>query len=247
MEEIIESTVNAEPAEVVAPINEQSTNNESSEVVDTQVDNKPTQSAEENAKYAAIRREAEQKAYAKAQDDMIATMYGKSHGIYTKADYDKAVKAQQQKEEAEAKGIDPELYKRMADLEETVNMTKAEKAEYERQLNIIKEDTALQTDETFGDYYKDHSAEIKEMANQFKVDLQTALLLSIKDNFKAIKEGTTKKAQQETINNIIKNGQNSPGSVANGGHLPSKSIKDLSSTDFNKLREAALRGEVKEF
>lgn len=106
MDEIL-STVNAEPAANVEPQNNEAVNNEPTqaniaEPAEPQQGNEPqqkqAQSPEENAIYAKIRREAEQKAYAKAQDELIARMYGETHGIHTVAEYEAAIAKQQEEE-----------------------------------------------------------------------------------------------------------------------------------------------------
>ena len=79
-----------------------------------------------------------------------------------------------------------------------------QKAELERQIKMIAEHDELSKDESFGDYYSQYADSIKENANKWGVDLNTSMLMSLRDNFKAFKEGTSKKAQQDTINNIIK-------------------------------------------
>jgi hypothetical protein len=105
------SPVNAEPVVNVEPQNTEPINNEPAEptgqtvnavdgeVTPPTVDVKQVQSAEENARYAAIRREAETKAKEKARDELIAEMYGESHGIRTYADYQKALEEAARQEE----------------------------------------------------------------------------------------------------------------------------------------------------
>jgi hypothetical protein len=112
MSEIIESSSSVEPVVNVEPqATEVDTNEQATEVVSSsenvEVTNpqeqqtKPVQSAEDNAKYAAIRREAEAKATEKARDAVIAEMFGESHGIRTYAEYQAALKAEQEARELE--------------------------------------------------------------------------------------------------------------------------------------------------
>lgn len=77
----IESTVNAEPEVNVEPqdngqvnSNVETVNADNGEVTTPQQTEKPVQTAEDNAKFAAIRREAEAKAQARARDETIAEM-----------------------------------------------------------------------------------------------------------------------------------------------------------------------------
>jgi len=112
MSEELESSVNAETAEIVEPQVEQTEQNipESSaevEVAEPQQE-KPVQSKEDNAQYASIRRETE----SKTRDKMISEMYGDSHGIHTYSDYQRAVEQNaeaQRKADLEEKGIDPSV------------------------------------------------------------------------------------------------------------------------------------------
>jgi len=246
--------------EVVTSNEEQvneSTESVNEEVTTSQENEKPVQSAEDNAKYASMRRQAQLEAQTQTQqaiDAEYSRLYGESNGIHTKADYDKAVKEyereQQIQADAERQGVSEEYIRRLKDVEDTVATTKAEKqeianqkAELERQIAMIAEHETLSKDETFSDYYNEHQEDIKASAKNFKVDLTTAMLLSIKDNFKAIKEGTTKKAQQETINNIIKNKSTSTGSLGQGAANDNLSVNDMPKEDFNKLLDRVRSGE----
>lgn len=100
-----ETTVNAEVEEVVTPQNldsEESTEAiESSEVSESeQEESQPSQTPEENAQFAKVRREAEQKARDKARDELIAEMYG-DQGIQTYADYQRVIAEQKEAERLE--------------------------------------------------------------------------------------------------------------------------------------------------
>ena len=105
MDGIIESTVNAEPVVNVEPqtnevVTEQVVSTESAigEVATPQQNEKPIQSAEENAKFAEVRRRATEEARTAARDEMIAEMYGQSHGIKTYAEYQEAIANQEQEQ-----------------------------------------------------------------------------------------------------------------------------------------------------
>lgn len=76
------------------------------------------QTPEENAAFAKVRREAEERARVKAEDDVIARLYGESHGIKTMAEYNAAIEAQKEAEriaELEERGIDPEFINKLID------------------------------------------------------------------------------------------------------------------------------------
>lgn len=108
-----ESVVEAHEQETVEQIDNVVEQSEQPEVAEPE---KPQQSPEENAKYAKIRRDAEAKAKAQAQDAVIAEMFGESHGIYTKAQYDAAIKAEKEaarRAEMESQGIDPDYVSKL--------------------------------------------------------------------------------------------------------------------------------------
>jgi len=248
MEENIESSVNAESENVVdSPIEQtQPVSSEEVVVAEPQQEEKPQQSQEDNAKFANMRRQIQQESDTRAQkkiDEHYDKTYGKSNGIHSEAKYNEAVRIQDLQAEAEKQGIDPAFYKRFNDMEEENKATKSEKAEYQRQLAQIKEHETLTKDETFSEYYGEHETEIKDNANAWNVDLTTAMMMSIKDNFKAIKEGTTKKVQQDTIKSIIKNGKSSTGSLSQGGGNSNPSVGNMPKEDFNKLLDRVRSGE----
>lgn len=135
-----ESSVNAESVANVEP--QETEQIESTESVHGEVatpqEEKRVQSAEENAMYAQIRREAE----SKAQDKLIAELYGESHGIYSKADYDRAVQAQReeaQRQEYQNAGIDPDLITRIINDNPTVKQANEIIAKQQQQAKINSE------------------------------------------------------------------------------------------------------------
>lgn len=111
----ITSTVNAEPVVNVEPqeTSEPVIDNSVAEPVEEVA--KPQQSKEENAKYAAIRREAEKKAKSQAQDELIAELFGESYGIRTYSEYKKALERENRRKTAEERGVDYNV------LEELIN------------------------------------------------------------------------------------------------------------------------------
>ena len=238
-----ESEVNVEPQETEQAI--ETTDSENVEVTSTQENEKPVQTQEENSKFASMRRQMEQEYSTKQQqaiDKEYERLYSETHDIHSKADYDRIVAEQERnaqiEQEAQQQGVSEDVARRIKDLEDLANTTKSEKAEYQRQLAMITEHETLTKDDTFKDYYNEHVDEIKESAKNFKVDLTTAMLLSIKDNFKSI----SSKAEQKAINSIIKNGKSSPGSIAQGGEQRNESIYDLSNADFKKMQNEVMNG-----
>lgn len=136
MSEILESTVNAEPEVNVEPQQGETTNEPvnagSEEVAPSQVEEKPTQSAEENARFAQIRREAE----AKARDKTIAEMNMEWNGqkittyeqyIKAKAESEQYEREQKIREEYENKGLPDELVEELIESKRDREERKAEK------------------------------------------------------------------------------------------------------------------------
>jgi len=118
-ESVVEAYVPSEDVEVEVKEPEQIEKKlEISEKPEAAEPEKQKQSAEENAKYAKIRRDAEEKARVKAEDEVIAKLYGESHGIRTMAEYNVAIEAQKEAEqlaELEERGIEPDYIKQLID------------------------------------------------------------------------------------------------------------------------------------
>lgn len=145
------STVNAEPVVNVEP-QETVTEPVESEIVQSEATEpnteevaKPQQSKEDNAKYAAIRREAEKK----ARDQMISEMYGESHGLHTYSDYQKAIEKEKQRKLAEEKGYDYDS------LEEIINQDPRIKQASELLTKKEQEERRQQEMFEFLDYYQE--------------------------------------------------------------------------------------------
>lgn len=89
-ENVVDSQLENEQKETVETVNA-----DKEEVATSKQKEKPVQTQEENAKIAAARRTAEQK----AKDDVIAEMYGETHGIKTYAEYQAAIARQREQEQ----------------------------------------------------------------------------------------------------------------------------------------------------
>lgn len=169
-------------------------------------------------------------ATAKAKDELIAEMYGETHGIYTYADYQKAL-AEQKAAEQKAKlqeeiGIDPDalkpVFQQWKESDPDFQELKAIRAEK----NITKALTDLNSelkDAGIDLQLKDLSdAELSKLPNidgilgyvQKGHSLADAFFLA---NKKDIISRQAQTAQQETIKKITANGESSPGSLSAGG------------------------------
>lgn len=151
MSEIIESSNNVvEPVANVEPQIEPSVEPENVESVAEPKQEevaKPQQSKEDNAKYAAIRREAEKK----ARDQMISEMYGQSHNIHTYDEYKKAIERENRRKTAEERGIDYDI------LEEMINDDPRVKQASELLTAKEQEEKTRKEQIEFLDYFKEQN------------------------------------------------------------------------------------------
>lgn len=137
---IVEPVANVEPQNEVIEQVETSTESVIGEVATSQEETKPVQSAEENAKFAEVRRRAAEEARTKAKDETIAEMFGESHGIYTYAEYQVALAKQEQeqhdqaiREEYEAKGLPDDVVNELVEWKRSREQSKAEEVTKQQQ------------------------------------------------------------------------------------------------------------------
>ena len=162
-------------SEVVAPeieeVETEVVESVASEVAtDTQEEvEKVVQTPEENAVFADQRRkyEAEKsEATAKAKDDLIAEMYGESHGINTVKEYEEAMA--KQKEQAEITAIQEEKNYSEEDAKDLfeARQIKAEKAKVLEAQNKTEQQKAAENQQNieFLDYFK------SEQGREFNID-----------------------------------------------------------------------------
>lgn len=230
-----ENTDNAVVEEVVAPQTEEPTEtvetSEPSEVVESEsVETEvapvaeQVQSKEENAKFAEVRKKAEQHAI----DKFISDQYGKSHGIHTEAEYNKAIAEQKQAElleslkdgEADPKDIyeqmkanDPDFQKMKANTQEA--KVKNQLSELNNDLKSLGLDTVINSlDDLVGLENSDSVIKYVEKGNT----LSEAYFLANKQDI--INKNSTK-IQQDTINKIAANGESTPGALSDTGETAS--------------------------
>lgn len=136
-----QSEVVGTQAEVIATEQDNtSTDSALGEVATPQQNEKPVQSAEENAKFAEVRRKAEAEAETRTRDRMISEMYGESHGIHTYAEYQAAIAKQAQeehdqsiREEYEAKGLPEDVVSELVEWKKSREQSKAEQEAKQQQ------------------------------------------------------------------------------------------------------------------
>lgn len=195
------------------------------------------QDAQTNAQYAKMRREYEAKMQAaeiKAKDDMVARIYGESHGIKTFAEYEKAVRDAELQQEAEEAGMDPKTYAKLKELEAKVQT-------YEKQESYSEQDKKLSKDPVTSSIYKQYKDEVRNISNQYGVDLQSAFTFLVGQKLPEI----LGQAQQSTITKIQENGRSSPGSLSKAGSNQSYDAFSMSSKDFEAMVEKAKAGALR--
>jgi hypothetical protein len=169
-------------------------------------------------------------ATSKAKDELIAEMYGDSHGIFTYADYQKAVKESQEAEERarlqEELGVDPDKLKPVfekfkendPDFQE-LRQIRAEKNIHAALSDLNNELKSAGIDLQLNDL---SDAEVAKLPNVDKiVNLIKTKGHSLADAFfiankKDIIAKQAAKAEQEAIKKITANGASSPGSLSSG-------------------------------
>lgn len=233
MENIIESTVNAEPAGNVEPqateqvettVNEP-VNAGKEEVATSPQEDKPVQTAEDNARFAKIRREAEQR----AKDAVIAEMYGQQ-GITTYAQYQEAIQRQQREAEAQQRGIDPGFYNEFQTMKEELNASKREKT-------LLQQDQQLSNHPKTGQLYNEWKNDIHSLAEEYKVDYDTAFTILARERIADVMSSQRTKAEQEAIKGLQSNIQTTPGSLASGGNEPyftREQVASMSQQEVNR-------------
>jgi hypothetical protein len=189
----------------------------------------------------------------RAKDTVIAEMYGESHGIYTYADYQKALADQKAQEERQQfqdeNGFDPDVIKPVVEQMLKSDPRYQRLEQMEREANITA--AVSKFNEEFPDLGVKTFDDIAKLPNIDKVyEYVNGKGLSLNDAYKLANYGdvigkTAQTAQQEAIKKIAANGASSPGSLAAGGEGEGKSIFKMSQTDFRKLQEEVLRGERK--
>lgn len=228
MEEELNTSVNTQ--EVAEPVENTEATEQTAESVDggvaaPQQEERHVQTAEENAKYAAIRRQAEQK----AMDKVIAEIYG-SQGITTYAQYQEAIRQQQREAEAQQRGIDPEFYNEFSSVKEELDNIKREKA-------LMQQEQQLSSDPKVGQLFNEWKAEVKDLANQYNVDYDTAFTILARERIADVMSSQRTKAEQEAIKGLQTNAQTSPGSLSTGGNevfFTREQVANMSQAEVNK-------------
>lgn len=213
-------------------------NNVTEEVVEPQNLDKPIQSQEQNALFAKIRREAEQR----ARDKVIAEMGMEWNGtpIKTYEDYQRAVREKQLMEEAQQQGLDPKFYTDFRNMQDELQS-------YKRNSMIAQQDSELANHPVKGELYNQWKSDVVDLANQYNCDLNTAFSIVLEERLGDVLAMNTKKIQQDTISKLNENKTTTPGSLSAANEQPSTNAWEMSEGDFEKMMEKASRGELKRY
>lgn len=209
---------------------------------------KPVQSAEENARYAEVRRTAEQR----AKDAVIAEMgyvnpvTGQS--IKTYSEFQQVLKDQQFKEQH---GIDPNEVRPLFDEWKKSDPDFQELSNLKQEKIFMEQDNTLKNDPIKGDLYKQWEADVKTQAKTLGCDLNTAFLLMLDTKLGDVLTGAKSKAEQAAIQKITTNGASSPGSLSEGSegeqYFSREQVEGMSKEQINKNWGAIMKSQQKWF
>ena len=245
--------------EVQEDIVEETVESELSEVA-TDTSDKPKQSREENSNFANLRKEYEARIEVEKQraiDQEYERMYGESHGIKSKADYDRAVREQKEAEmlermrteEVDPKEIKEALYKEWENNDPRLKEYEKIKAESYTQ-NQLKElndelkelDIDLQIKSLDDIASLDNADKIVDHIKAGKT-LSEAYFLA---NKKQLIQKEAEKVRQDTLEKTLSLKGSSPGALdQSAGTEHTDSYSTMSADDFNKLKEDVLMGRRK--
>lgn len=249
-----EITENAVTEEVVA-LQETEEAPEVEESESEQVEVAPTteeQTPEENSKFAEVRRKAEAKASKEAIDKFISDQYGESHGIHTKAEYDKAI-AEQKKvellEQLKDGESDPnEVYNKLKENDPEYqsmkearidSLVKSQIEELNSELKGLDIDTVINSIDDIAKL--DNSDEIKSYIDIGNT-LKDAYFLA---NRKSIIQNDRTKIQQKTIKQISANGDAAVGELSDTGEKASlfteEQVDGMSQAEVNENLDLILK------
>lgn len=152
--------------------------------------------------------EAERTALSQEYNSEIADLGMEWNGqpITTIEQLRQAKAEQKLQEEAAKQNVPVEVLSRLTQAERDALEAKNMLSEYQRKEAMNAEATALAADPVWGDFYKSHEADIKAVAEQAKVDLDTAKLIVLnKVGMPKVDEAAIRnKAIQEYIEGKVK-------------------------------------------
>lgn len=209
---------------------------------------KEIQSQEENSKFAEVRRKAEQA----GRDKFISDNYGKSHGIHTEAEFNKAMAEQKQRE------LEESVKSGEVDPRTAYEQMKANDPDFQRLQKINQDNSTKAQIDALNSELKelDININIKSLDDIAKLDNVTEIIGHVKNgktlteayflaNKKQIIEKRAEKVQADTLQKVKALEGASPGSLNNPSEDKAQSIYSLSDADFKKMQEDVMMGRRK--
>lgn len=189
---------------------------------------KPVQDKDTNSAFAELRKKAESEA-AKAkqyeEDLQYAKQYGQ-YGIYSKADYEKAMAAQ----EAQNAGVDPEFYNTVQSLVEKVS-------HYERKDTLSQQEQKLENDPKAGELYKSMKDDVHKYAEQYDVDYDTAFTFLLRQNIDKFKPDV-QKLKDEAVKEYLEKVKSGQKPIEGSGSGPATVVSTPKT--FDEAKKASL-------
>lgn len=214
---------------------------------------KPAQDSNENARYAAARREAEAakaaaeaKAAALERENTIAKKYGKDYGVFSDADISReyghmginTLEDLDNYFEAQQKNVDPEVYSRLKQAESIAQQANEKLSKYERKEKIDGEIAAWKQHEVYGEFFNKWEKDIKDVALQTNVDLYPAMLMVMGAKANELKQPNVEDIKKQAIKEYI-DGLKNQKPVEGGGQSPA--VVQKSSNTWEDARKSALQ------
>ena len=195
------------------------------------------QTQEDNSKFANMRRESDSyRKQAQEADQLMSEIYGQSHNIHSVRDYRAAVAQQKQTEEAEAKGIDPQIYSQFSSMQARLSAMESEKT-------LSAQDAQLSNDPKNGELYKEWRDEIHEIAKTYNSDYDTAFTLLVRERLTDLMSKSSQKAEQKTLSNVINRSKKQVETGSEGGLTGKIDVNSLTDAQMDDMEQRAMRGE----
>lgn len=195
------------------------------------------QTQEDNSKFANIRRESDSyRKQAQEADEIMSQMYGQSHNIHSVKEYRAAVAQQKQTEEAEAKGIDPQIYSQFNSMQARLNAMESEK-------NLSAQDTQLSNDPKNGELYKEWRDEIHSIASEHNVDYDIAFTYLVRERLSELMSKSSQKVEQKTLSNVINRSKKQVETGGESGLTGKIDVNSLTDAQMDDMEQRAMRGE----
>ena len=195
------------------------------------------QTQEDNSKFANMRRESDSyRKQAQEADQLMSEMYGASHNIHSVKEYRAAVAQQKQNEEAQAKGVDPQLYSQFNSMQARLNAMESEKT-------LSAQDTQLSNDPKNGELYKEWRDEIHSIASEHNVDYDIAFTYLVRERLSDLMSKSSQKAEQKTLSNVINRSKKQVETGNEGGLSGKIDVNSLTDAQMDDMEQRAMRGE----